>query len=78
MTNLIKLIKHNGEYYWVDGNNATMPMKEASAKSFGVWWLKIKREQVETGISLIKETHNTAFFSDRGDFLYVDTLQGKT
>lgn len=78
MTNLIKLIKHDGEYSWVEGELSLPPMKEASAKSFGVWWLRIRRDQVEAGLSMLKEKHNTAFFSEKGDFLYVDSIEYQT
>lgn len=74
--NTIKLTKTSDNYYtWTKDKQATIAMQRAYAKAFGVWWLRIKREQVEAGLAMMQDKHNTAFFSDLGDFLYVDTIQ---
>lgn len=73
--NTTKLRREQDHYIWVRDTQATEPMLKANAKAFGVWWLRISRDQVEAGIDLLKEKHNTAFFSEREDFLYVDTIQ---
>jgi hypothetical protein len=71
---------HNNDIFHDENSTVTYEMKRAKAISFGVWWLRLERSQVETGIKMLEETkHNTAFFSvDRGDFLYVDTIEGKS
>ena len=72
--NTTKLIKSDNGYYWVRNNSMTDVMGCARAKAFGVWWLKIKREQVDAGFKLMEDKHNTAIFSELGDFLYVDNI----
>jgi hypothetical protein len=73
-----KLIKSGNGYYWVMDIDQKVSMTDvmgyARAKSFGVWWLKIRREQVDAGFKLMADKHNTAIFSELGDFLYVDNI----
>ena len=73
-SNVIRLTKINNNYIWTRDKQKTDPMQKASAKAFGVWWLRIKRDKIDASIDLLDSKHNTAFFSSLGDFLYVDTI----
>jgi hypothetical protein len=72
--NVMKLVRRNDEYAWIVKDNATQPLLKSNAKAFGVWWLRIDRKQVEAGIELMKGDINTAVFSSKGDFLYVEAI----
>lgn len=73
--NLIRLMKlQNGNYVWCSKNNYSEEMSKGNALAFGVWWLRLSKKNIETGFELMADKHNFCAFSEKGDFLYVDTI----
>ena len=76
---LIKLVKKPNGYSWE--NTKTHDVVENTkynAIAFGSWWLKFDKKTIESVMEVMdREGHNTAFFSDLGDFLYIDNIKGE-
>lgn len=67
--NNITLSKTNNSYYWESNNSKTEELPRAKARAFGVWWMRLDRNDVDKAFDIIdKEASGKAVFLDNGDF----------